>query len=177
MPDRSLHSGRVGEPPDHRRVVACFYAAFRSADAVSRPKLRSRRQMRELALRVLFEIDVGKQPLPAALARVQPDVPESEWPFVRALTEGTWAHRAEIDRALTTVTTEWSVERLASTDRSILRMAAYELQHLDTPARVVINEAVELAKRYGTDDSGKFVNGVLGALYRALEKKSDNARA
>jgi N utilization substance protein B len=55
-------------------------------------------------------------------------------------------------------------------------MAAYELDHLDTPARVVINEAIELAKRYGTDDSGKFVNGVLGALYRRLDKRHNNAR-
>lgn len=143
---------------------------------MNRPKVRSRRQMRELALRVLFEIDVGKQPLTAALTRVQPDVPEAEWPFVRALTEGTWTHRAEIDRALTDVAKEWPVDRLVSTDRTILRMAAYELYHLDTPARVVINEAIELAKRYGTDDSGKFVNGILGALYRKLDKSHDNAR-
>lgn len=157
-------------------MVACFYADRRSVDAVSRPKVRSRRQMRELALRVLFEIDVGKQPLAAALAGVQPDVPEPEWPFVRALCEGTWTHRAVIDRALSDVTKDWPVDRLASTDRTILRMAAYELYHLDTPARVVINEAVELAKRYGTDNSGKFVNGVLGAIYRGLDKRHDNAR-
>lgn len=143
---------------------------------MSRPKVRSRRQMRELALRVLFEIDVGKQPLAAALARVQSDVPEPEWPFVRALCEGTWTHRAVIDRALSDVAKDWPVDRLASTDRTILRMAVYELYHLDTPARVVINEAVELAKRYGTDNSGRFVNGVLGAIYRGLDKRHDNAR-
>jgi len=176
MPDWGRHSGRAGEPPDYRRVVACFYAARWSVDAVSRPKVRSRRQMRELALRVLFEIDVGKQPLAAALARVQPDVPEPDWPFVRALCEGTWTHRAVIDRALSDVAKDWPVDRLASTDRTILRMAVYELYHLDTPARVVINEAVELAKRYGTDNSGKFVNGVLGAIYRGLDKRHDNAR-
>lgn len=146
---------------------------------MSRPKVGSRRRMRELALRVLFEVDVGRHPLAAALARVQPGVPESEWPFVRALCEGTWTHRTEIDRTLASLTKDWSVDRLVSTDRTILRMATYELFHLDTPARVVINEAVVLAKRYGTDESGKFVNGVLGAVYRKLPAGAgqDDARA
>ncbi len=135
---------------------------------MSRPKVGSRRRMRELALRVLFEVDVGKQPLAAALGRIQPDVPESEWPFVRALCEGTWTRRAEIDRTLAALMKDWTIDRLASTDRTLLRMATYELSHLDTPARVVINEAVVLAKRYGTEDSGRFVNGVLGAVYRKL---------
>lgn len=132
----------------------------------------TRRRMRELALRVLFEVDVGKQPLPAALARARAEVPEREWPFVQALCEGTWTARAELDAALAAVTKAWAIDRLASTDRTVLRMAAYELLHLDTPARVVMNEAVELAKAYGTEDSGRFVNGVLGALHRARRTES-----
>lgn len=126
-----------------------------------------RRRVRELALRVLFEADVGRQPLAIALARVEFQVPESERPFLRALCEGTWAARAEIDARLAAVTKEWSIDRLAGTDRAVLRLASYELLHLDTPASVVINEAVELAKLYGTEESGRFVNGVLGALQRA----------
>ncbi len=127
----------------------------------------SRRRARELALRALFEVDVGRQPLDEALSRLQADVPEGDWAFVRSLCEGTWGARARLDAELGALTGAWSVDRLANTDRSILRLAAYELLYTDTPARVVINEAVELAKAYGTDDSGKFVNGVLGALYRA----------
>lgn len=128
----------------------------------------SRRRLRELALRVLFETDVGRQSLAAALARVRPEVPKSAWPFIRALCEGTWAARKDIDRQLAALIREWSIDRLASTDRAVLRMAAYELLHLGTPARVVINEAIELAKVYGTEESGRFVNGVLGALHRTL---------
>lgn len=110
---------------------------------------------------------MGRQPLDEALSRLQAEVPEGDWAFARSLCEGTWGAHARLDAELGTLTGAWSVDRLANTDRSILRLAAYELLYTDTPARVVINEAVELAKAYGTDDSGKFVNGVLGALYRA----------
>lgn len=127
-----------------------------------------RRRVRELALRVLFEVDIGRQPLAGAIARVEPEVPARERPFFRALCEGTWGARRAIDARLAAVTKDWSVDRLASTDRAVLRLATYELTHLNTPARVVINEAVELAKQYGTDESGRFVNGVLGAVYRTL---------
>ncbi len=127
----------------------------------------SRRRARELALRALFEVDVGRQPLQEALSRLQTEVPEEDWPFVRKLCEGTWGARRRLDAELGALTGHWPIDRLANTDRSILRMAAYELLHTETPARVVINEAVELAKTYGTDESGKFVNGVLGALHRA----------
>lgn len=133
--------------------------------------------MREVALRVLFEADVGRQPLAGALAGVRAAVPEREWPFVRAICEGTWNARKQIDARLAQVSRGWSVERMANTDRSVLRMAAYELLHMETPARVVINEAVELAKKYGTEDSGRFVNGVLGGLHRALIDKARVADA
>jgi N utilization substance protein B len=69
------------------------------------------------------------------------------------------------------------MDRLASVDRVILRMALYELRHLATPPGVVINEAVELAKRYGTEDSGRFVNGVLGTIYREGQRASGSQPA
>ncbi len=128
--------------------------------------MRSRRRARERALRVLFEVDVGRQPPADALAHVRGEISESDWAFVREICEGTWAARKELDAWLESLTGDWPIDRLANTDRAILRMAAYELMFMDTPVRVVINEAVELAKAYGTEDSGKFVNGVLGALYR-----------
>ena len=89
------------------------------------------------------------------------------------MSEGTWGERARIDVLLAGLTPEWSVDRLASTDRAILRMAIYELQHLGTPPRVVVNEAVELAKAYGTEASSKFVNGVLGAVLRLRRERSE----
>jgi N utilization substance protein B len=135
----------------------------------------ARRRARELALRVLYEADIGRQPVVAVMGRVVTEVPERERAFFRALCEGVWHDRERIDVVLAQFTPEWSVDRLASTDRAILRMAIYEMQHLDTPIRVVINEAVGLAKGYGTEASGKFVNGVLGAIARQREARSGTA--
>lgn len=131
-----------------------------------------RRRARELAMRVLYEADIGRQSLATVVGRVAPEVPDREQSFFRTLCEGTWRERAPIDTLLAELTPQWPVDRLASTDRAILRMAIYELQHLTTPARVVVNEAVELAKAYGTEASGKFVNGVLGAVLRRKRERS-----
>ncbi|HET6946242.1 MAG TPA: transcription antitermination factor NusB [bacterium] len=126
----------------------------------------SRRRTRELALQVMFEVDVGRQALEGALERVRAEVGEDEWIYLKSLCDGTWGARHEIDGALRPLIRDWPLDRLANTDRTLLRLAAYELLHSDIPPQVVINEAVELAKRYGTDESGRFVNGVLGALLR-----------
>ncbi len=128
--------------------------------------MASRRRARELALQILFEADVGRQPLADAVARAREHAPREDWSFIQALCEGTWAAKDDLDAQLGVLTSGWSPDRLAGTDHAILRLAAFELQHLDTPPQVVINEAVELAKAYGTDDSARFVNGVLGALQR-----------
>jgi transcription antitermination protein NusB len=135
----------------------------------------ARRRARELALRVLYEADIGRQPMTAILDRVATEVPERERAFFHGLCEGVWRERDRIDVLLAQFTPEWSIDRLASTDRAILRMAVYEMLHLDTPIRVVINEAVGLAKGYGTEASGKFVNGVLGAVARQLPTRSGTA--
>ncbi len=126
----------------------------------------ARRRARELALRVLYEADIGRQAVAAVIGRVEHDVPARERAFFHALCEGVWHDRERIDVLLAQFTTEWSVDRLASTDRAILRMAVYEMDQLGTPVPVVISEAVGLAKGYGTEASGKFVNGVLGAIAR-----------
>jgi len=126
----------------------------------------SRRRTRELALRVLFEVEVGRQALDAALERVRPQVSAHEWAYLRAVCGGAWAARAELDRVLAELAPAWPPDRLANTDRTVLRLAAFELLHTEMPPQVVISEAVALAKRYGTEDSGRFVNGVLGALAR-----------
>lgn len=126
----------------------------------------SRRRTRERALQVLFEVDVGRQALEAALERMRPEVSGQDWEYLRTVCTGVWTARAELDRTIAELTADWPIDRLANTDRSVLRLAAYELLHTETPPQVVINEAVELAKRYGTEDSGRFVNGVLGALAR-----------
>lgn len=127
-----------------------------------------RRRAREAALQVLFQMDLGKVSLDDALATVaSPEWPRDGWSFVVALTRGTQEHLAEIDATIARVAEHWSLERMATVDRNILRMAICELQMAETPQGVVINEAVELAKRFSTVESGKFVNGLLGRIVRS----------
>jgi N utilization substance protein B len=95
-----------------------------------------------------------------------PDRPpeESAFAFACRLAEGTLAHRKELDQELEAVSREWPVHRMAAVDRAILRVGAYELRYEQTPVAVVVTEAVEMARRYSTADSPRFVHGVLGAL-------------
>jgi N utilization substance protein B len=81
--------------------------------------------------------------------------------FARSLLSGTRRNRPELDQMLVSRADNWSLERMAATDRNILRLGAFEILFTETPGKVVINEAVELAKRYGSRQSAQFVNGVL----------------
>ena len=86
--------------------------------------------------------------------------------FARSLVNGVRQHRDELDALIEQAAENWSLSRMASTDRNVLRLGAYELLHTNTPDRVAIDEAVELAKRFGTAQSGPFVNGILDRLMR-----------
>ncbi len=100
--------------------------------------------------------------------------------FVSDLTKGIIVQQAELDAKIQPIAPDWPIEQIARIDRAILRMGLYELLFLAAvvPPKVVINEAVELAKAFGSDNSSKFVNGVLGTAYRTLvEGKSDNAES
>jgi len=93
--------------------------------------------------------------------------------FVRALVDGVVAHKQAIDDMLQQYLTGWQVDRLSRVDRQILRLACYEIVFQnDVPPKAAVNEAIELAKHFGTDESGKFVNGVLGKLLTGLNKAS-----
>ena len=81
--------------------------------------------------------------------------------FARDLLAGVRRHRGELDQLLAERADNWSLQRMAATDRNVLRLGGYEILHTDTPGRVAINEAVELAKRFGSQQSAQFVNGVL----------------
>jgi transcription antitermination protein NusB len=127
-----------------------------------------RRRAREAALRVLFQIDLGKLSLDDALGTVRAaDWPPDDWTLVVTLVRGTRQHLTGIDALIARVAEHWTLERMAAVDRNILRMAIYELESTDTPVGVVINEAVELAKQYSTEESGRFVNGMLGNIVRS----------
>lgn len=137
----------------------------------------TRREAREMALRMLFQIDVGGQPLDEVVeaALSQSVLEGSNREYARDVVQGTWAHRVTIDEQVGALSKEWSIERQAAVDRNILRMTSYEILYRpDTPVAAVINEAVELAKKYSTAESGRFVNGVLGALARTAPR-GDNS--
>ncbi len=123
----------------------------------------TRRFARELALQALYSVEVGHHDAAAVLADTlaRPGVDEHR-AFVRELVFGTLEHAAQSDALIAPLLHDWTIERLPTIDRIVLRMGVYELRNrTDIPKPVVINEAVELAKKFSTEDSGRFVNGVL----------------
>ncbi len=140
--------------------------------------MSTRRRAREIVLQLLYEADVnGTRDSESAhrfvRSRLQGRRGLTE--FADGLLRGTLAHRDEIDRRLAKAATRWSLPRMPVTDRNILRLAAYEMLHGQTPGRVAVNEAIELAKRYGDKDSPRFVNGVLDRLYKDQTMSVSNA--
>jgi transcription antitermination protein NusB len=126
-----------------------------------------RRRAREAALGVLFQMDLGKLSLAEALDTVKgPDWVLDDWTLVVTLARGTRQNLPQIDTLIARVAEHWTLARMATVDRNILRMAIFELMSEATPVGVVINEAVEMAKRYSTEESGRFVNGMLGKIVR-----------
>lgn len=94
--------------------------------------------------------------------------------FVSSLIEGVMENREEIDKYITKYATEWPLDQITIVDRNILRIGVYELMfNPDIPAKVAINEAIEIAKTFGNESSGKFVNGVLGAIYKDVLKAEE----
>ncbi len=132
--------------------------------------MASRSRAREVALQVLYQDDFRSETesgddesfLHARLADAE------LVKFARGLVNGVRRNRGEIDAELSQKADNWSLHRMAATDRNVLRLGAYEILYSDTPNRVAINEAIELAKRFGSAQSAQFVNGVLDRL---LEEK------
>ncbi len=129
----------------------------------------TRRRARELALQLLYQYeltDAAPEEMQAGLEEWG-NSSEGVRQFADVLLRGTLEKLAEIDDELGAQTTHWRLERLAAVDRNIIRLAMYELIYLtDTPHAVVIDEAIEIAKKYGAKDSGRFVNGVLDGFVK-----------
>ena len=124
-----------------------------------------RSDARERALNVLFEADVRGNEPSDVVARIQ--VPLDD--LTTLLIDGVARQRAKIDSIITSHSHSWTLDRMATTDRNVLRIGTFELvSRSDVPTAVILSEAVGLAKRYGTDDSGRFVNGVLSAISRTV---------
>lgn len=124
-----------------------------------------RHEARERALSLLYEAEV-KDLEPPKVLETLPATPD---PFTTELVEGVGAHMRRIDSLIAGAAVGWELERMPVVDRTVLRMATYELlEHAEVPVAVVIDEAVELAKQYSTENSGAFVNGVLSQLARQI---------
>jgi N utilization substance protein B len=138
----------------------------------------SRRAARELAFQILFQVDLGKNPWQEVLPRAiqESDLPENSRPFLEDLVKSAVNNLTAIDAEILKYSQDWKLERMANTDRNILRLALGEIKYLNdnTPVSVTVNEAVELAKIYGDDDSGKFVNGILGTIVRSSELQKNS---
>ncbi|AFM42237.1 NusB antitermination factor [Desulfosporosinus acidiphilus SJ4] len=135
----------------------------------------SRRLARETALQVLFQRDLTKEPLSPS-AEVQRwaeefEVPESSKVFARELVDETIAHLEQIDETIASFAQGWGIKRMANVDRNVMRIATCEiLFRPDIPGRVSLNEAIELAKRFGGEESAKFVNGILDRIVDSVAK-------
>ena len=146
----------------------------------------TRRRAREFALQMLYQLDVQDQlsdeqaigmfwknftATAEAEASAMADLGEIQ-PFAEKLVRGVREHLAELDNQIQNASKNWRLERMARVDRNLLRLALYELKFVDdVPAKVAINEAIEIAKRYGTSESSAFVNGILDRCREELGKK------
>ncbi len=131
----------------------------------------ARRRARELAFRIAYQCDVTRDGYAATWAAVREEerLSRDQGELVEDVVRLLEARAIEVDASLTRACEHWPLERLAATDRSVLRVAVAELMaRPGTPARVVLNEAIELARRYGSEESGAFVNGVLDRVARGL---------
>ncbi len=153
----------------------------------------TRRLARELALRLLFQRDLSGD-APEAVARAfeanfNPEKDEENgldlsaadfdraWPLARDFFLGVCAHLEAIDEAIARAAANWSLGRMSPVDRGLIRLAYFEMLHRDDiPPRVSLNEALEIAKSYGDDDSGAFINGVLDRLLRQLGEGGETVK-
>ncbi len=137
-----------------------------------------RRRGRELALQLLYQHELAGgevETLTASSADLQ-EVPAAAREFAGTLVRGVLGHLPEIDSELAGQADHWRIERMAAVDRNILRLAMYELLYQpDTPVSVIIDEAIELAKRYGSERSSQFVNGVLDAFAHRVRAVAEGA--
>jgi transcription antitermination protein NusB len=144
--------------------------------------MANRHLARSVVLQTLFEWDTTHADETAAQEMLQRNVEEfggeeTDRPFMEALLTGVLAKRTDLDLVITKAAPDWPLEKIAPVDRNILRIGLFELLFADrtqVPAKVAINEAIELAKIFGGESSGRFVNGVLGAVYKEMGEPGKN---
>jgi N utilization substance protein B len=140
-------------------------------------KWAGRSRAREAAVQMLYQVEVGQLTVNDASrlhgtvgAPDVADLDEEDEAYAQALTRGAWEDRGAIDERIADAARNWRVERMAVLDRTVLRLAVHELvSHPETPPKVVIDEAIDLARNYSGDEAAKFVNGVLDGVFRKLK--------
>jgi N utilization substance protein B len=137
--------------------------------------LGSRRKSRELALQILFELESNRGDVKKIIDQFWKnfDYPEELREFSERLVEGVAEHREEIDRLIRKHAKNWSLNRIDRVDRNILRAAIFELAYCsDIPPKVAINEAIELSKKFGSEKSPPFINGILDKVAQEIKKNN-----
>ncbi|QTA79501.1 Transcription antitermination protein [Desulfonema limicola] len=136
--------------------------------------MKNRRKSRELTLQALFYMDMRQNISMEALELYQGcfDIPVESEPFFLALAKGVMENILQIDRIIERFSSNWKISRMPCVDRNIMRTAVYEMMFCrDIPIKVSINEAIDIGKKFGTEESGAFINGILDSIHIALEKK------
>ena len=139
---------------------------------VQAPLFSTRRKTKVIALQALYEVDAVDHDPIQVLDRlmVEADLPASARQVTREMVQGVVENRRELDRIITELAPSWPVSQIAAVDRSLLRLAIYELMFSrQAPPKVTVNEAVDLARAFGSESSRKFVNGVLGSVMEMVE--------
>ena len=137
--------------------------------------MHARRKAREVALQVLYSLNFVSLDVQKALDLFLGNfaAPKEAKEFAASLVEGTWSHKNELDQLIAGCSDNWSLSRMSKVDISVLRLAVYEFLYCpDIPPKVTLNEAIDLGKIFGSENSGSFINGILDALNLKLEKKN-----
>lgn len=138
--------------------------------------MSSRRKGRELAIQMLYQLDMVRAGVDEAIKAFwisqEKMPPDDTKEFCEELVRGTFEHSEEIDRLIEETSSNWRLSRMPVVDRNVLRMAVYEMLYRDDiPSTVTINEAIDLGKKFGSEDSGAFINGVLDKISERVPKK------
>jgi N utilization substance protein B len=136
--------------------------------------LGKRRRSREFALQVLYQLEITKQNALQAMIQLRENFTpqEGDDEFARRIVLGVVDHRQEIDRLIESRSEHWRLDRMSIIDRNILRLAIFELLYCsEIPPKVTLNEAIDLGKRYGTEESGSFINGILDRIQNEVVRK------
>lgn len=137
-------------------------------------KKQSRSEARRAAFTQIFQMNLHKDDMSVIMDELLAEIPECEdnLGYIKSTVDGVREHEAELEETISAnLRAGWTVSRISKASLAILKLAIYEMKYSDdVPPRVAINEAVELAKQYGADDDAKFVNGLLGSVFKTLEQ-------